>query len=167
MKHRIFLAAAFSFCFAFGANVSAEELSEEKDADIRQLIQMTGAVNIGKRMSEFFGEQLWQSVKAARPDVPQNLFDILQSEVNGVIDRRISELSDLIVPVYHKHFTHAEIKELMRFYRSDLGLKMIEVMPTLVQESMAVGQRWGHSIAPEIQIRVLERLQAEGVELPA
>jgi len=166
MKHRIFSAVALMICLAYGPAIAAEEMSKQKRSDIEQLIEMTGAINIGKQMSEVFGAQLWEAVKAARPDVPPTLFDVLQQEVNGVIDRRLPELSALIIPVYHKHFTHAEIKDLIAFYKSPLGRKMIQVMPVLVQESISVGQQWGQSIAPEIQIRVLERLQSEGVELP-
>ena len=167
MKYRILSAAALIFCLAAGPTVAAEELTKQKTADIEKLIEMTGAVNIGKQMSEFFGAQLWQTIKAARPDIPPTLFDVLQQEVNGVIDRRLPELTDLIVPVYHRNFSHAEIKELIAFYNGRLGQKLIAVMPGLVQESMNVGQQWGQSIAPEIQIRVLERFKSEGVEFPA
>ena len=167
MKFRILPVVALSLGLAFGPQAGADQLTDEKQADIERLIAMTGAINIGKQMSSFFGAQLWKSVKAARPDLPPKLFEVLQSEVDGVIDRRLPELSALIIPVYHKHFSHAEIKDMISFYETELGRKLIEVMPVLVQESMTVGQQWGQSIAPEIQIKVLERLQAEGVEFPA
>lgn len=89
----------------------------------------------------------------------------MQNEINRVIDERLVELVDLIIPVYHNHFTHDEIKKLISFYKSPIGTKVIAVMPGLVQESMSVGQRWGQSLGPQIQRRVLERFKAEGVDL--
>jgi len=73
----------------------------------------------------------------------------------------------LITPIYHRHFTHDEIKGLIAFYQTDLGSKTIRVMPALLQESMSAGQQWGQTLAPEIRRRVLERLKAEGVDLSA
>ncbi len=165
MKFKIFSAAALIICLAYGPIVTAEELSKEKRADIEKLIEMTGALAIGKQMSEFFGQQYWQSIRTARPDVPAELFQALQNEINVVIDERLAQLLDLIIPIYHKHFTHKEIDELIGFYKTPIGAKVISVMPALVQESMTVGQHWGRSLAPQIQRRVLERFKAEGVDL--
>lgn len=165
MKFKIFTAAALIICLAYGPIVTAEELSKEKRADIEKLIEMTGALAIGKQMSDFFGQQYWQSIRAARPDVPPELFQALQSEINVVIDEKIVQLLDQIIPVYHKHFSHEEIAKLIAFYETPIGGKIITVMPALVQESMLVGQRWGQSLAPQIQRRVLERFKAEGVDL--
>lgn len=167
MKPGILPAVALSLCLLYGPHAAAEDLTKQKTADIEKLIEMTGAVDVGKQMSQSFGAQIWQAVKAARPDVPPRVFEVLQQEVDGVIDRRLPELSQLIIPVYHKHFTHAEIKEMIRFYKGPLGRKVIQVMPHLLRESMTIGQQWGQSIAPEIQIKVLERLHAEGIEIPA
>jgi len=45
--------------------------------------------------------------------------------------------------MYMEEFTHDEIKELLKFYNSDLGKKMASKQMMLVQKGMSLGQNWG------------------------
>ncbi len=152
-------AAAVSF------NTAAEDLTAEKKADIEQVLQMTGALAIGKQMAVYFVGALTQEIRKTRPDIPQKALDTLPEEVGAAIDANIAAFRNLAVPIYHKHFTGAEVKEMIRFYSTDLGKKLIRVSQALMQESMAAGQRWGESLGPEIDARVKARLRKEGVKL--
>lgn len=146
---------------------AAEEMSPEKSADIERLLEITGALDIGKQMSGVFVTQMSDAVAARRPDLPPKLFDVIKEEINKLIDENFPVFVALITPIYDKHFTHDEIKGLLAFYQTELGRKTIQVMPALMQEGMSVGQQWGQALVPEIQKRVLERLKAEGVDLSA
>ena len=71
----------------------------------------------------------------------------------------------MIVPIYAQFFTLEEIEEMLVFYRSPVGKKSVEVMPSLTQQSMQAGERWGMLVGPAIGTRITERLAAEGIEL--
>jgi hypothetical protein len=146
-------------CFA------AEELSPEKRLDIERLLELTGAASLGLQMATAVATQMSQVIKKARPDIPQKVLDVLPEEIVAVFDSNIGSFKDTIIPVYHKHFTGEEIKEMIRFYSTDLGKKTIRVMPALLNESMVAGQKWGQSLVPEINQRVRARLKKEGIEL--
>lgn len=45
--------------------------------------------------------------------------------------------------MYMEEFTHDEIKELLKFYNSDLGKKMASKQMSLMQKGMSLGQTWG------------------------
>lgn len=152
---------------AYNDNLSADNLSEAKRTDITKLIEMTGALALGKQMSDALVTQMSQAIKANRPDLAPELFDILQEEVNSVIEEKLPNFVAKIIPVYHKHFTHDDIKGMLRFYQTPLGQKTIRVMPLLLQESMYLGQQWGQALGPEVQKRVINRFKAEGVDLQA
>ena len=145
----------------------AEDLTEAKRVDINKLIDMTGAIAIGKQMSDAIVTQMSRVIRDSRPDLPPGLFDILREEVNNIIEENLPNLLSKIVPVYHKYYTHQDIKGMLRFYQSPLGQKTIRVMPLLMQESMYLGQHWGQALGPEVQKRVIERFKAEGVDLQA
>jgi len=74
-----------SCCSAF-----AEDLTPEKRADIEQLLQMTAALSVGKQMGLAVVAQLTQTIKRARPDIPQSVLDVLPEEVNAVFDAHVS-----------------------------------------------------------------------------
>jgi uncharacterized protein len=93
------------------------------------------------------------------------VLSILPTEVAAIFDENIGTLKEEMIPLYHKYFTGAEVKEMIRFYSTDLGQKTIKVMPNLMQEGMAVGQRWGQSLGPKINQRVVARLRQRGVKI--
>lgn len=47
---------------------------------------------------------------------------------------------DLMLQVYPKHFTDADLEQLVTFYRSPLGQKMLTTMPALMRDSMQISQ---------------------------
>lgn len=49
---------------------------------------------------------------------------------------KIDELVENVIPSYDKYFTVSEINELISFYKSDIGIKVLEVMPKVVGENV-------------------------------
>ncbi len=64
----------------------------------------------------------------------------MQSEVDAIINDNIGPLTELIIGIYHKHFTADEIKEMIGFYATPLGQKSIRVMPALMMRFTASSQ---------------------------
>jgi uncharacterized protein len=159
MMTRILLALAL---FAFASSAFAEALTDQKRADIDRLMQMTGARAIGQQMSTAMVGQMTQMLRQARPDIPQEVLDVLPEEVNAVISESMDDFINAVIPVYHKYFTASEIKEMIAFYGTPLGQKTIRVMPALVGESMQLGQQWGESMGPLIEQRIRARCKKEG-----
>jgi hypothetical protein len=153
-----------------GTLASAEDMSPDKRADIEQLMRVTGALKIGKQMSEAFVSNMTQAIKASRPDVPNRMYDILAEEVNKVIGEQMvakGGFLEMTILIYDKHFTHADIKGLLSFYQTELGKKTIKALPHIMEESMKAGQLWGQALGPIIQERIIERFKEEGIDLTA
>jgi hypothetical protein len=144
---------------------TAEPLSAEKRTDILKLLENTGSADIGKQMAVAVVGQMTHAMKELRPDIPQRILDVLPVEVEAVFEENMASFVEIVVPIYHRYFTAAEIKELLRFYSTDLGKKAIRVMPALMNESMLAGQEWGRRLGPTIDQRVRARCKKEGYEL--
>ena len=128
-----------------GKASAEKKVDEAKRADIVKMLKLTGADKNAMQMIE----QMISMQKNANPAVPADFWDKFVKEVNG------EDLINLTVPSWEKHYTHDEIKELIKFYQSPIGKKMISVQPMIMQESMMAGQKWGMDIARKIA----ERLQ--------
>ncbi len=63
------------------------------------------------------------------------------SELRAVI--QIADVFDATVEIYRRHLSHDEILLLIAFYETDIGQKLVRVLPVMTQESMEVGQRLG------------------------
>jgi hypothetical protein len=63
---------------------------------------------------------------------------------------KVDDLEDLVVPIYDRHFTLGEVNQLIAFYSTPTGKKVIAEMPGVMQESMAAGQKWGEALGAKI-----------------
>ena len=50
-------------------------------------------------------------------------------------------ITDISMPLYAKYFSEAELRDLIAFYRSSTGTRMLEVTPNLFAESMAKSEQ--------------------------
>lgn len=147
----------------------ADELTDQKKADIRKLIVSTGGTRIGIQFADAITKNMARTLKAARPDIPDRIFTIVNKELITLFEERMNVpggIVDRIIPIYDKYLTHSEIRELLAFYETSIGRKAIEVLPKVVGESMIIGQAWGESLAPEVNRRIEATLKKEGIELP-
>jgi len=71
----------------------------------------------------------------------------------------------VIYPIYNKYLTLDEIREIIRFYKTPAGKKIISVLPKMMQESMQATQPWANSLMPRLQQRVLTRFEKEGIKI--
>jgi uncharacterized protein len=69
----------------------------------------------------------------------------------------IDELVEVQVPVYQKHFTHADIDALVAFYSTPTGSKYLAELPAITSESMEAML----PIVQKMMAKVTERIQEE------
>lgn len=117
----------------------------KKEKDIRRLLEMTGAGELGIQVLEQLLAQFQQSM----PEVPASFWVEFKKDANA------NALVDLVVPIYDRHFSQKEIQDVIRFYQTPSGRKLISKMPVITQESIQVGQKWGEQLGR----RVIQRLQ--------
>jgi hypothetical protein len=136
------------------ATISAGEqpsIAPAKVEKIHEVLRVTGAAKLGVQMMD----QMIPAMKKTMPNVPDTFWTEFRAEVKP------EEMENLIVPVYAKHFDDAELQGLIDFYSTPLGKKVIAEMPGVMQEAMAVGQKWGQELAQ----RVLARAKEKGYSL--
>jgi hypothetical protein len=162
-------ALATSLMLSAAAIGADDSLTPEKQTDIRRLMEMTGGTSIARQFATASSQQMFQMLRKARPDIPDRALVVMNQELMGLFSERMTgpdSLFDQIVPIYHRHLSHAEIRELIAFYESPIGRKTIAIMPQVVGESMQAGQRWGMALGPEIQRRIRAALLREGLMPP-
>lgn len=143
----------------------AEDISPAKRADIERLLAMTNALDLSQQMGVAAAQQISQILQKARPDIPQNVLATLPEVVSSVFVDEQDGLKELVIAIYHEHFSADDIRGMIDFYSSDLGKKTIAVMPVLMNQSMQAGQAWGQALGPQIEARVKARLEQEGYSI--
>ena len=97
-----------------------------------------------------------ESMKHEEHDLPDEFFDRLLSEFSSESTTRI--LENMMIRTYRKFFTIDDVKELSKFYRSDIGKKSVKFFPAIFEESTKAGAQIGFVIGE----KVARELEKEG-----
>ena len=72
-----------------------------------------------------------------------------------------SVLEPEFTQLYLEVFTEAELKELIAFYKSPIGQKMLEKMPVLMQKSNELSGKRIQAAMPQLMLKLQKAMQAK------
>ena len=78
---------------------------------------------------------------------------------------REKEIGEGMAKVYADAFTEQELKDLVTFYKSPLGQKLLTQEPKTVQESMAYMTKWGQNFAETVNGLFRAEMRKRGKEI--
>lgn len=119
-----------TFALAVSTQIQAQENTEFKTQTI-EFIKLTGAGAAFENAIAQIGAMVSDANKEA-----------YTKEANGTLEGLYNKMAEL----YMAEFTQDEIKELVGFYKTDLGKKLAEKQLGLTQKSMMYGQTWGMEV---------------------
>jgi hypothetical protein len=99
-----------------------------------------------------------------RPEIEQD-YDAMMPMIADAFTPYYTSMVDGIAAVYATNFTAAELREIEAFYRQPVGQKMLEKMPAIGQQALAVGQEIGRKAAEDLRQRLTEALRQKGHKL--
>ena len=89
----------------------------------------------------------------------------LQLNMRTDLAPRFSELTDEMAKLYATHFTEAELKQLLAFYRSPIGVKLITEQPKVGEESLQFAQDWANKLSDQVTVKMRDELKKRGHQL--
>ena len=138
---------------------SGAELTESKQGAIRELLAIVGVVGMAEQMRE---QQSRVELMRIRPSYSEMMefavseqtdlseqdrqrllvrltdFDAFAERFHGLFVERLNFstiIETVYLPLYAKTFSEEELGQMLAFYRTPVGRKTIEVMPSLMQEA--------------------------------
>ena len=78
------------------------------------------------------------------------MFDVMKSEMSW------DKIKDDFIQIYESVYSEEEIQDLIKFYQTPTGQKLIEKTPIVIQQSMAINQKYVMNIMPQIQEIAME-----------
>ena len=134
------------------SSVRAQASTSPDTAKVRLIRQLIARA----RLTVQAIEQQRPAQRAANPRVPPAFWDRFLEQARA----RRGELEEGYVTLYDRHFTAAEIRDLLAFYDSPIGKRFLAEQPALMREGIAMGQEWGSRIGADVG----RTLSAEGVQ---
>jgi hypothetical protein len=78
---------------------------------------------------------------------------------------RESEIGDNMAKIYASHFTEQELKELVTFYKSPVGQKLIAEEPKAIEASMGFMNQWAQQFAVIVNGDFRAEMRKRGKEI--
>jgi hypothetical protein len=167
--------ASFAFVVQTNAQTAA---ANEKQSVIKELIALVNAENSAEQIVEMMDRQMKVSREAVidsiigdRPDLAESDKKSLRESINARSEeysKRFREklmqklnynemIDEISATVYDKYYTLEEVKDILAFYKTSTGQKMLKTMTPLMAESSKLTQE---RLIPKIP-GILDELQRE------
>lgn len=143
MKKIIWSFIIFCLITTINANSFAEEITKEKM--IRELLELTGALTTTVSEMDTIMEQM-------KNDLSTELSPSILDEYIFRFRREVSEdkIAELAIPIFLKHFSEKEIKEILEFNKTPTAQKWNRLSPKIARELELAGEEWGRKIGVKI-----------------
>jgi len=135
----------------------ASTLNPAKEADIRRLLELTGAkknaMEFGQQLGEYLKAMLQKSLPEGEhsPQIGDTLISNLMARLSS------DEMIVRLIPIYDKAFSGEELKGIIRFYESAAGQRLLEATPQVMEEANNVSEKWVQELIPQIMEQMAEQ----------
>lgn len=149
-----------------GAAAPAQEISviapavrkgpAARERDIRRFLAATQVV---KREMDML-DLVVAGMKKQAPQIPEKTWEEVKAELKKVFTPEM--IIAVYVKIYARRFSDREMRQMVVFFESPAGRKLVEQTPGIALEAFAEGAERGFTIADKIQ----ELLKSRGYNVP-
>ena len=130
----------------------------------REIIDLKNATILFEPMVPGVIERVKNMLLQTSPTLRKDLDDVANN-LRKVFAQRTADLLTDISWVYASRFTEAELKEILTFYRTPTGKKVIALEPQVFDDAMAGLPGWQEKFGEEVIARFRAEMKKRGHDL--
>jgi hypothetical protein len=163
--HRPALAAALLVGFlAFASGAGAQTPTPAAIAAAKELVSLKGGSAMFDPLVPGVIESAKNSLVPTNPQLTKELNEVAL-QLRKEFDPKRAEVLNEVSKIYAQHFTEQELKDLVAFYKTPLGKKMIAEEPIALDQSLKVAQAWATKFSDEVLVRFRAEMKKKGHNL--
>ena len=165
-RHVIATLVAFAIIGAVGSTSVQAQTQPSPNAILlaKQIIQLKGINGIMDPIARGVVEKVKSTVMQTNFMYQKDINEITV-QLHKEFDGRSSELIDHTAQLYASRFAEAELKQILTFYQSPLGQKMIVEEPKILDETMQGASAWADNLSVDIMTRLREEMKKRGHDI--
>ncbi len=130
----------------------------------QELIRVTRATVVFNPLIAGVVEQAKLLFLQQNPGLAKDLNEVA-AKLRKDLQPRFHEVTDEVALLYARNFTEKELKEILAFYKSPAGQKLLEKQPQVVDNSMSFAQNWANKLSEEVVSKMREEMKKKGHDL--
>jgi hypothetical protein len=163
--NRLALVAALALgCIAFADAARAQTPSPGALAAAKELVTLKGGVAMFEPLIPGVIESAKGQFIPTHPALAGPLNEVA-AQLHKEYGPKRNELLDIVAKTYAKHFTEAELKDIVAFYKTPAGKKMVAQEPAAIKDSLDAAQQWANDFSDTVLQRFRTEMQKKGFKL--
>lgn len=130
-------------------------------ATAKELISVTGATQLFNPLIAGVVEQAKLLFLQQDPSLSKDVNEVA-AKMRTDLQPRFVQLTDEVARLYATHFTEQELKDILVFYKSPAGQKMLVEQPKVIDGSMKFAQNWANKLSDEVVAKMRDELKKKG-----
>lgn len=127
----------------------------------KEIVSITGSTALFTPLISGVVEQAKLLFLQQNPNLSKDLNEVA-TKLRSELAPRMSELSGEVAKLYATSFTETELKEILAFYKSPTGKKLLSEQPKVVDNSMKFAQDWANKLSEEVIGKMREEMKKRG-----
>ena len=155
--------ALVAFLAVTGRTAHAQEVSEEHLKIARQAVAVSQSTRQMDTILLRIGEQTKQTLIANQPDAADQINTIVDEVTLSLAPRR-GQLEDEVARIYARIFSIEELQQIIDFYNSDAGQKLISETPVIARSMNQAARVWTAGVQRDVQEEVRKKIEEAGLQ---
>ena len=157
--------------FAFGLALSTASAQAPAKPPSAAAVGYAKEILMMKNASAMYASAVPNIVQRTKDSILQNNLNYQKdlNEVSVVVAKQMAgkekEIGEQMAKIYATDFTEQELKELVTFYKSPLGQKLLSQEPKSIQNSMSFMNQWAQTFSEEANGAFRAEMRKRGKEI--
>jgi len=158
------LAPLMLACQLFAGVALAQQPTPAAIATARELVELKGGNAMFDPVIVSVVEQTKGALLQTNPQLAKDLNDVATQLRNEFSPRR-TELMNQAAKLYAQRFSEQELKDILAFYKTPVGRKMIVQEPQVLDDTFNFVQQWSPRVGEEVMNRFRAEMKKKGHNL--
>jgi hypothetical protein len=160
-KHTVRLATVAIALAMSSPVVYAQQPSAAALSTAKELVTITGTTSLFTPLVAGVIEQAKNLFLQQNPNLNKDLTEVANKMRNDLTPR-LEEVNNEVARLYAARFTDPELKEILAFYKTPTGKKLLAEQPKVVDGSMKFAQDWANKLSNEVMGMMREEMKKKG-----
>ena len=160
--HRAVRVATVAVVLALASPAAyAQQPSATAIASAKEIVAITGATALFNPLISGVVEQAKLLFLQQNPALSKDLNEI-SAKLRSDLSPRFQELVNEVAKNYATSFTEQELKDILAFYKTPAGAKLISDQSKVVDASLKFAQTWANTLSEQVIAKMRDELKKKG-----
>ena len=160
--HRAIRMASVAVVLALASPAAyAQQPSAAAMATAKEIVAVTGAMTLFNPLIPGVVEQAKNLFLQQNPALSKDLNEI-SAKLRSDLAPRFEELVADVAKNYATSFTEQELKDILAFYKTPAGRKLISDQPKVVDATLIYAQTWANALSEQVIVKMRDELKKKG-----